>query len=87
MVNDMKEYIVLFLLLLVLLHGFKFLKHGFTISNPDLFLKKLQDKIDHINKTKSNKGLLGAAILVCWFWGALIISLSIYAISTIVKIG
>ena len=83
----MKEYIVLFLLLLVLLHGFKFLKNGFTISNPDLFLKKLQDKIDHVNKTKSNKGLLGAAILVCWFWSALIISLSIYAISTIIEIG
>ena len=87
MVSDMKDYIILFLLLLVLLHGFKFLKHGFTISSSDYFLKKLQDKIDHVNKTKSNKGLLGAAILVCWFWGALIISLSIYAISTIIKIG
>ena len=87
MVSDMKDYIILFLLLLVLLHGFKILKHSFTIANPDLFLKKLQDKIDHVNKTKSNKGLLGAAILVCWFWSALIISLSIYAISTIIEIG
>ena len=85
--SDMKEYIILFLLFLVFLHGLKFIKHGFLIANTDLFLKKLQDKIDSINKTKSNKGPLGAAILICWFWGALIISLSIYAISTIIKIG
>jgi len=84
---EMKDYVILFLLILVFFRGIAFIKQAFLISDPQKYIKKLQDRIDHANKTKDKKSLLGTAILVGWIVGSALISLSIYAISTIITIG
>lgn len=85
--NEMKDYVILFLLVLVFLRGITFIKHGFLIADTDKYIKKLQDKIDNANNTRSKKHLIGIAILLCWIFGAILASLSFYAISSIIKVG